>query len=133
MPLTSAPKPNAGRIAERPSPAAPLVSLLVFCCSLAFGLWLLKSSYEKKDIFILLFFALQLFSIHSPGFNYVFSVGLGYYHYWEIPSMRHTSSLSTISNLNLGDIGKNMIGVNLISALIVAWIGIKNIFLNETA
>ncbi len=105
--------------------AGRLFSLVVFAGSLAFGVWYLRSTYENKQLLLLLFFGLQVFSFSTGDFNYVFSVGIGYFNYFEISTMKHTSSFLTSSFLNFWDTAKNnenVIGVNLVPVIIIVWI-----------
>ena len=103
--------------------ASRLSSLVVFSVSLAFGAWYGRTAYANKQVFLLLFFGLQVFSLSTVDFNCIFTVGIGYINYFEISTLKHHSSFVTSSYLDLWDTTNNRgnyVGINLVPIIIIA-------------
>jgi hypothetical protein len=108
--------------ADYSSYEARLTSLIVFSVSLAFGVWYARSAYVNKQILLLLFLALQVFSFSTVDFNCAFTVGLGYINYFEISTLKHHTSIVTSSYINFWDAASNRgnyIGINLVPIIMI--------------
>lgn len=102
--------------------SARISALVVFSLSLAYGAWYGRSTYANKQVLMVLFFILQIFSFSTVDFNCAFTVGFGYINYFEISTLKHHSSLLTSSYLNLWDAANNRgnyVGINLVPIVII--------------
>ena len=104
-----------------------VVSLIIFGASLWLGLWYKKTENPNKNWFLVLFFVLQLFAIHSPDFEYMFVVGIGHYQFWDASTLRYSSSLTTTPKFLVRDnaLNENTFGINFIALIFLVWLFVR--------